>query len=537
MYVDAHASNLPDLKNPCDDKVNQPNEFMKYVHERPVLSYNNNLWNPPTRTEVGIFNTDGSPKAVNVLVAESGMEESDMVDGGSSIPGDINYYSNFPEAYKNHLFLVDYHGFISTLKLNEEYEPVNIKKFADLPKGITDCAFSPKDGRLYYINHLESEVRRIEFGGILPPIIHLEVDKNFGPGPLAVHFDASQSISNSETALDFEWNFDDGQTANGEIVDHIFEGTGVKLFIVELKVTDSLGLQSVKHQIISINNSPPQPKITSIEDGSSYSINDYTVALLNAVVEDEEQEKDELEYVWRADFYHDEHYHPGPPIEKEEAYLIIDPLGCGEELYWYQIYLEVTDAGGLKGIDSVFVYPYCGPEFVEIFDLSGAIINDKIKLNWKTSFEEGMDSFIIEKAPDHLFQNIGSLSAGKANYEFIDKAPFTGLNYYRIRGVNQNGDYLFSNTISVELKEDKFFKIFPNPNNGNFVFQHYSDTSEPVKIYIYSIGGVLLRSVVLQNNVNKVETVDFDFSEFESGVYFIKAVSGENQQMIKWFKF
>jgi len=234
MYADAHAFNIPTFYNPCNGGEEIPQEYLKYIHERPMLAYNNNLWNPPTRTEVGIFKADGSPKSVNVTDSESGMEESDPVEGGSSIPGDINFYSNFPESYQNHLFLVDYHGFISTLKLDADYIPVNISKFVDLPKGITDCAFSPTDGRLYYINHLESEIRRIEYGGILPPSISLEVDKEYGPGPLTVHFDAASSISNSGTDLTFEWDFDDNESATGSVIDHTFEGSDVRMFNVEL---------------------------------------------------------------------------------------------------------------------------------------------------------------------------------------------------------------------------------------------------------------------------------------------------------------
>lgn len=522
MYADAHAFNVPIFYNSCNTNIEIPQEYLKYVHERPKLAYNNNLWNPPTRTEVGIFKTDGSPKSVHVTDSASGMEESDPVEGGSSIPGDINVYVNFPESYQNHLFLVDYHGFISTLKLDENYDPVNIKKFVDLPKGITDCAFSPIDGRLYYINHLESEVRRIEYGGILPPTIHLEVDKEYGAGPLSVHFDASKSISNSGTDLTFEWDFGDGQSANESIVDHKFDGSDVRWFNVELIVTDSIGLQSIKTQVISINNTPPRPKITSIKDGSTYSVDDYTVALLQAEVEDDEQSEQGLEYVWRADFHHDEHYHPGPPIEKKEAYLIFDPLGCEDEVYWYQIYLEVTDAGGLKGIDSVFVSPYCGPDFVEFIALEGSMEESKVFLNWATSFEDSLTHFEIERAPDHIFQKIGQVTAGNSSYEFIDEAPYVGYNFYRVRAVHKDGHYSFSNTIRIEIEEENKFKVYPNPSNGQFNLQHYSGSKSTIRIEVYSIGGQFVEALEVEDKAILFEEAQIDLSHLGQGVYVLK---------------
>lgn len=79
-------------------------------------------------------------------------------------------------------------------------------------------------------------------------------------------------------------------------------------------------------------------------------------------------------------------------------------------------------------------------------------INDN-KLCWVTSTEENNEKFIIETSIDginwdYLYQCKG---AGTSNnvlrYTYIDTNSYTGIVYYRLKQVDYNGDFSYSNII------------------------------------------------------------------------------------------
>ena len=70
-----------------------------------------------------------------------------------------------------------------------------------------------------------------------PPTARLETDKTRGLIPLSVRFDGSKSTDSDGTILKYMWDFGDGTTAEGPIVNHTFNRKGT--YKVVLKVLDN----------------------------------------------------------------------------------------------------------------------------------------------------------------------------------------------------------------------------------------------------------------------------------------------------------
>jgi hypothetical protein len=95
-------------------------------------------------------------------------------------------------------------------------------------------------------------------------------------------------------------------------------------------------------------------------------------------------------------------------------------------------------------------------------------IEGAVKLSWATATEINSDYFQIEQGYDgETFKMIGrEPAAGFSNttkyYAVIDEHPGT-VNYYRIRQVDRDGQFTFSNTIcivAISDIEDRPIKIF-----------------------------------------------------------------------------
>jgi hypothetical protein len=518
--------------NPCDQNKTIPDDVKTLVHRRPIMAYSSAKWNPPAKTRVPTFDEEGRASSYSILDTAARVE-GQVIEGGSIIPSVLNTYDGLGEDYKDKYFFADYHGFIATMELNDDLSIKSTNPFLTTTEGITDLAFNPNTGTLYYIHLLRGELRKVSFGGVLPPTIITEIDKPFGPSPLAVSFDASQTISHAGEELSFEWELGNGTIKTGEVINHTFSSTDVAAFPVTLTVKDESDRTSIRKYTISVNNTPPVAKISSIVDSSTYAINDYSVLSLQATVEDAEHELSELAYEWRVDLYHDTHFHPGPIDRKPETYAFVDPLGCGLEAYWYKILLTVTDPTGLQSRDTVSIFPYCGPTFTNFTDFSAKVIDDKVQLDWELDNTSQISSFIVEHTDLYLFKPIGEEDkvSGTNNYSFVHTMPFQDKNYYRIKAFDLEGNAFYSPIVEAQVIIDMGFSVYPNPATSTItVSLTNAELHQPV-LRIVDITGRLLQEHRLPDNVIIEESIDI--SDLSSGVYFLNVKVGDREMQSK----
>lgn len=121
-------------------------------------------------------------------------------------------------------------------------------------------------------------------------------------------------------------------------------------------------------------------------------------------------------------------------------------------------------------------------------------VNQEYKQNiieWKTATEYNSSYFEIERAADTMdFTSIGAISASfnsnvVKKYQFVDKQPKIGLNYYRLKQFDRDGNNTtYSLVIVVDNKkgEMKPYKVFNT--NGQEVDENY----EGLKIIQYLDG-------------------------------------------------
>lgn len=112
---------------------------------------------------------------------------------------------------------------------------------------------------------------------------------------------------------------------------------------------------------------------------------------------------------------------------------------------------------------------------IELVNFSAQGVNEGVDLRWTTASEENSDRFEIERSTDgEQFSTIGILdAAGTSNhqnvYSFLDRTPHHGLNHYRLRLVDIDGDMDHSGVRSVHVdlagKDDVL--LVPNPGTDH----------------------------------------------------------------------
>lgn len=87
-------------------------------------------------------------------------------------------------------------------------------------------------------------------------------------------------------------------------------------------------------------------------------------------------------------------------------------------------------------------------------------ISQSVRLEWGTSFEQGLESFVIERrgaAADAQFERCGYMPAmansrRAQSYHFVDTPPARENSYYRLRIVDRDGNCAFSNEVASEFE-------------------------------------------------------------------------------------
>lgn len=165
---------------------------------------------------------------------------------------------------------------------------------------------------------------------------------------------------------------------------------------------------------------------------------------------------------------------------------------------------------------------------VELMSFKGSLINDKANLQWITATEINAKEFIVEKSTNAKeFAPIGAVAAkggnAKTTYDFGDSKLNEDINYYRLKMMDNDGSFKYSNVVAIKLgsKNTKGLSVFPNPVSDNITLTHTAAEVGAI-IRIVSITG----STVAQYNVAKDATqTSVDASQLTAGQYFINYIS------------
>lgn len=179
---------------------------------------------------------------------------------------------------------------------------------------------------------------------------------------------------------------------------------------------------------------------------------------------------------------------------------------------------------------------------VTLIDFSAILVNDIVQLIWSTATEFQNDYFYVQKSSDgYNFEEIGKLNgAGTTtvinSYLFIDGEPLIGINYYRLKMVDQNNYYEYSNIILINsLQLTQQINIFPNPVDDNLSIEFNVSSSQDIIIEIMALNG----EVISKENifVEKGDLIEHKIvSELPGGIYFINIISAEVNQSLKFVK-
>ena len=197
------------------------------------------------------------------------------------------------------------------------------------------------------------------------------------------------------------------------------------------------------------------------------------------------------------------------------------PVGSVVQIFGRYTPNNVIDCEIIKQATNQITVTNCALP-LDLISFSGKTNNEAIVLNWKTANEKDFSQYEVQKSADALeYASIGSVFANKGNYyNFIDNAPNAQNNYYRLKMVNSDGSFNFSQAINVDFEKGKSFVNIENPSkNGEFIIS--TGLKNPTFTVLNSTG-TKIPTTTISNGVNKYVVKPLQAT---AGMYFLNIVS------------
>ncbi|RME38579.1 MAG: T9SS C-terminal target domain-containing protein [Deltaproteobacteria bacterium] len=161
---------------------------------------------------------------------------------------------------------------------------------------------------------------------------------------------------------------------------------------------------------------------------------------------------------------------------------------------------------------------------VELVSFTGKALPDRtVLLEWQTASEFNASHFVVERSADGgtSFEELGQVRARggtvPTDYSFLDKQPFNGVNYYRLREVDFDGTESHSPVVAVPVGAAPDVAVFPNPAIRHERIR-FSEGPDIRQVAIIATDGQVVRQGIPENR-------SFRLGDLPAGHYVVRLVA------------
>ncbi|MBL0341000.1 MAG: T9SS type A sorting domain-containing protein [Bacteroidetes bacterium] len=136
---------------------------------------------------------------------------------------------------------------------------------------------------------------------------------------------------------------------------------------------------------------------------------------------------------------------------------------------------------------------------VELLSFNAIAESKIVRLDWTTASEINNDFFTVERSADGETFNVVTEVDGAGtssivhDYRAYDKTPLYGINYYRIKQTDFDGNATWSEVKKIKFVSNSTVSVYPNPIIGNVISIISKDDQEVVSLVsLYDLAGKLI---------------------------------------------
>ncbi len=186
---------------------------------------------------------------------------------------------------------------------------------------------------------------------------------------------------------------------------------------------------------------------------------------------------------------------------------------------------------------------------VKLIDFATIKQGGNVAVKWNVGNETDVLRYEIELAKGNAalgansFVKIGEVAGlGNTNssrqYNFTDAEDGkSGARYYRLKIVNANGTFSYSDVRAVLFGEATTWQVYPNPSSGHFSLLYQLNSGEKITVKVYDVKGSVVKELgsTATGFLQKLN-IDLTANNYASGVYLLKVETGTGKQSFKLYK-
>lgn len=191
-----------------------------------------------------------------------------------------------------------------------------------------------------------------------------------------------------------------------------------------------------------------------------------------------------------------------------------------------QTFVSTSSPGAYYFVDAFTVEP-ATPLPIEMLDFTAtAYNNSQVDLDWSTATETNNDFFTIEKTVDGVhWETVKQVDGAgttteQTNYFDVDRDPYNGISYYRIKQTDYDGNFDYSVVRAVTIGSEEPTEILLYPNPARDEINLVGADSELEEVRIYSEVGQDITDVVLIHR--EPGRVNIDLKVLSQGIYLVR---------------
>ena len=173
---------------------------------------------------------------------------------------------------------------------------------------------------------------------------------------------------------------------------------------------------------------------------------------------------------------------------------------------------------------------------LQLLSFRAGIEAGQVALKWTTTNEDNVSHFEVEQSIDgRSFTKVGSLIAlnrlGTNSYSLKDNLK-SGIIYYRLKTVDIDGNYIYSDVVVVSGSTFHNVSVYPNPAKDKILIEH-PKTDSATWVRVMNIAGM---TVARQQLPAGISVTQFDVSSFAPGTYLLTIESKSDKESVRFTK-
>jgi hypothetical protein len=182
-------------------------------------------------------------------------------------------------------------------------------------------------------------------------------------------------------------------------------------------------------------------------------------------------------------------------------------------------------------VKSLFIGGVILPVRLEEFGAS-LNTNQDVSLQWKVAEQVNITRYEIErKLNGNNFENIGVVNANTQNeftYQFTDPYTSSGTFFYRLKIIEQDGSFNYSNVVKIALSSKNQVKLYPVPASEQIMIQTTGEVYVNSFATIIDNSGRVISKQLIQNNIQSINV-----RKLANGTYYLMLKDGTSMKFQK----